>query len=78
MLLGFLSAMTIGMVWLIGWGIHAIAEGDKQEQQFANTFYAHCTNQGGTYSVGQYGYVCWKNDKILFQSGSSGDSNPKG
>lgn len=51
---------------------------DKQEQQFANTFYAQCMKAHGVYSVGSTGYVCFGNGSVLFQSGEGSDTIVQG
>jgi hypothetical protein len=50
----------------------------KQEQQFANTFYQQCMKAHGVYDVGSNGYICFGDGSILFQSGFSQDLSPKG
>jgi hypothetical protein len=48
----------------------------KQEQKFANEFYAQCMKAHGVYDVGNNGYICFGNGSILFQSGFSQDMSP--
>lgn len=70
----FFPICVSGLVWLIVWSISLSSSEGSQEQKFANTFYIECQKDNGTYSIGQDGYVCFKNGTILFQTSSSHDS----